>query len=122
MIGVLRVKPGVSFAVIAPGGFCILSAAEISASQMGLDVWITSACDGEHSGPNDPHRRGEAYDFRTHDFTEENKKQFLGCLIDLLGEEHFYCFLESPGTPNEHIHAQVKKGTVYPPITPEGAD
>ena len=109
------VKDGVLFSVIAPGGFRILSAIDSAASNLGLNLVITSACDGEHSGPDDPHHRGEAYDVRSHEFSPEQKDKVLATIMQTLGWSCFYGFLESPGTDNEHFHFQVKKGTVYPP-------
>lgn len=114
-MGVLRTKDGVLFTVIAPGGFRILSCLDNIAKKMNLNLTITSACDGEHSGPSDPHHRGEAYDVRTHDITEW-KQSVLADIIATLGPQ-FYAFLESPDTENEHIHVQVAKGTVYPKET-----
>jgi hypothetical protein len=111
---VVRTKPGVLFTVIAPGGFRILSAIEQTAQKLDCDLTITSACDGQHSGPDDPHHRGEAYDVRTHDFTPEQKDQVLAEIMAILGWDHFYGFLEAAGSDNEHAHFQVKKGTVYP--------
>ena len=113
-MSVVRTKPGTSFAVIAPGGFRILSAIDQVAQKLACELTITSACDGEHSGPNDPHHRGEAYDVRSHDFSAEQKQLLLTQIMNVLGWESFYGFLESPGTDNEHFHFQVKKGTVYP--------
>ena len=113
-MNVVTAKPGVQFTVISPGGFRILAAIDDTCQKLGLDLVITSACDGEHSGPNDPHHRGEAYDVRSHGFTEEDKDEILASLIDILGQDHFYAFLESPGTENEHFHIQVKKGTTFP--------
>ena len=108
----VRVKPGVEFAVIAPGGFVILAAIQETAISLSHDLTITSGTDGEHSGPNDPHHRGEAYDIRTHDLLD--KSAALDKIESILGDK-FFAFLEDPGTDNEHIHAQVKKGTTYPP-------
>ncbi len=113
-MSVVRVKDGVEFTVIAPGGFRILAAIDLCASQFGSDLTITSACDGEHSGPNDPHHRGEAYDVRSHDFPNVTKVGILNGIMGALGWDRFFGFLESPGTENEHFHFQVKKGTVYP--------
>ncbi len=107
------VKTGVRFAVIAPGGFRILSAIDRAADALGLDLTITSACDGQHSGPDDPHHRGEAYDVRTHELTIAQKQQLLARVMDCLGWESFYGFLEDYQTINEHAHFQVKKGMVY---------
>ncbi len=99
--------------MIAPGGFVLLAAIRDAAVTCEVDLTITSACDGEHSGPTDPHHRGEAYDIRTHDMTPEKKQEVLSDIQDALGDR-FFAFLESPATENEHIHCQVKKGTTYP--------
>jgi|SRR5271154_6801431 len=113
-MGVVRVKDGVLFSVIAPGGFRILSAIDRSAQSVIYDLVITSGTDGEHSGPNDPHHRGEAYDIRTNDLGELDKQFILRQTMAYLGTEQFYGFIEAPATDNEHIHIQVKKGTKYP--------
>lgn len=94
-----------------------MAALVYASTMIQADLIITSACDGAHSGPNDPHHRGEAYDIRTHDFTPQVKLEALNHISQFLGD-HFYAFLEDEGTANEHIHAQVKKGTNYPPIDP----
>lgn len=114
MPNVIRVKDGVSFLKIAPAGFRILSAIDQVSQALSLDLVITSGTDGEHSGPLDPHHRGEAYDVRSQGFSTEVKDQVLNGVMRRLGFDCFYGFLESPGTENEHFHFQVKKGTVYP--------
>src|SRR6266436_5780323 len=101
MIPVVRVKPGVEFATIAPGGFVMLAAFEYTADRIAHDLTITSACDGEHSGPLDPHHRGEAYDVRTHDLPD--KQLALQAIMNSLGTLKFYGFLEDPDTENEHV-------------------
>jgi len=111
---VVQVKSSVLFTVIAPGGFRILSAIDQCAAKSTADLVITSACDGTHSGPNDPHHRGEAYDVRSHDFTPDEKDQVLAQIMNILGWDRFYGFLEAANTDNEHFHFQVRKGTVYP--------
>ncbi len=111
---VVRTKAAVLFTLIAPGGFRILSAIDQTAQKLDCDLIITSACDGTHSGPDDPHHRGEAYDIRSHDLSTEQKDRVLAQIMTILGWDHFYGFLEAPGTDNEHFHVQVKKGTVYP--------
>lgn len=112
-ISCLYHKSTVQFAKIAPGGFRILSAIDQASAKLGLDLVITSGTDGTHSGPNDPHHRGEAYDLRTHNLTPEQKDRVLAEVMGTLGPA-FFGFLESPGTDNEHIHIQVRKGTIYP--------
>lgn len=108
---IVNVKPGVQFTVIAPAGFHILSCIQLIAEGRPFDLTITSACDGEHSGPNDPHHRGEAYDVRCHDLSYP--AQVLHDLQQLLGAK-FYAFIEDPDTDNTHIHVQLAKGEVYP--------
>ena len=115
-MGIVKVKPGVLFSVIAPAGFRILAAIDLTAAALGLDLTITSACDGKHSGPGDPHHKGEAYDIRTHDLTVVEKVNVLACIMGLLEAGLFFGFLEAAGTTNEHIHVQRRKGTVYPPV------
>lgn len=114
-MGVIRVKPGVQFTTIAPGGFRLLAALDYVAEMLDQDLTITSACDGTHSGPRDPHKRGCAYDVRTRNLVEEVKLRVVNQLQNVLGPE-FYVFLESPNTPNEHIHMQVTKGTTFPAV------
>jgi len=118
MSGVVRVKDGVAFTVIAPAGFRLLRAIDYVADRLGLDLTITSACDGEHSGPADPHHDGSAYDLRTHDLNAAQVQEVLHTLRSVLPSEQFFVLLESPGQEQEHIHAQRRKGTVFPP--PEG--
>lgn len=113
-MSVVRVKPGVLFIIIAPGGFRMLAAVDQAADKSEFDLTITSACDGEHSGPSDPHHRGEAYDLRTHDLGIAQKQSLLDLVMSFLDKERFYGFIESPNTDNEHIHIQVRKGTTYP--------
>ncbi len=110
----MRVKDGVNFSVIAPAGFRILSAIDQVAESLSVDLVITSACDGEHSGESDPHRSGEAYDVRTHGFSLDLKQQILDGVMRRLGFSRFYGFLEAPNTDNEHIHVQRRKDTTYP--------
>ena len=113
-MGVLRVKEGVQFSQIAPGGFRILSALDRTVSCYPFDLTITSGCDGEHSGPEDPHHSGNAYDVRSHDIPSDVKPQVLAAVMVILGWDRFYGFLENAGGPDEHFHFQVKKGTKYP--------
>lgn len=115
-MGVVRIKDGTQFSVIAPGGFRILYAIDRAAQSLGVDLIITSGTDGLHSGPNDPHHRGEAYDIRSHDFNEPQKSTVLKEILGFLPLDNFFGFLESPGTANEHFHIQLKKGTVFPPV------
>jgi hypothetical protein len=116
-MGCVYYKDGVQFTQIAPAGFRILSALDQTAAKLDVNLIITSACDGIHSGPEDPHPHGKAYDVRSHDFEPEQKDKILSNVMNELGWNHFYGFLESPNTDNEHFHVQQKKGTTYPDPT-----
>ena len=130
--GVVHIKPGVLFTTIAPAGFRLLAAIEHAARWLHVDLTITSACDGAHSGPHDPHHRGEAYDVRCHDLPEDLKDTVVAMIMAGCSEGGevppfplastprscatvlFFGFVESPGTPNEHIHVQLRNGRAYP--------
>lgn len=103
----------VRFDVIAPGGFRILGALELAARTLQTELFITSGTDGTHSGPSDPHKRGEAFDVRSHNLLPELRTRVLGFVNQELGDG-FYGFLESPNTANEHFHFQVRRFHIYP--------
>jgi hypothetical protein len=108
------IKDGVRFDITAPAGLVIVGALWMTAQILRMDLTITSGTDGNHSGPEDPHKKGEAIDSRSQGYTLEVKNKILNTMMGILGWERFYGFLESPDTPNEHFHFQKKKGTVYP--------
>jgi hypothetical protein len=130
--GCVRVKPGVTFTAISPAGFRLLAAIEGAARALRIELTITSACDGVHSGPDDPHHCGEAYDVRTHGFTEPVKDAIVFAIMRACADPNaglpepipgiprsratlrFFGFIEGPGTPNEHIHVQLRRGRAYP--------
>jgi hypothetical protein len=131
-VGIVLVKPGVSFATIAPAGFRLLGAIDAAARRLAVTLTITSGCDGAHSGPDDPHHRGEAYDVRSRDLADAIKGAVLAeimraCNDDGVGPARpvpgiasslasakFFGFLEAAGTDNEHLHIQLRKGRSYP--------
>ena len=118
----LSALPTARFDRIAPAGFELLRAL----ASVGYDFVITSGTDGAHSGPDDPHHLGCAYDVRSHDFSDERKQdvlfavmcQFEGTPIRVLGggwtTPKFFGWLEAAGTPNEHFHFQLRHGREYP--------
>lgn len=112
-MGSILVKPGVDFgAELAPAGAQILDHLKRLVAAYPFNVTITSARDGVHSGPADPHHSGEAFDLRTHDLTQEQKGLLLTDLQKGLGER-FFAFLEAPNTDTEHIHVQRRRATTY---------
>ena len=115
-MGRLLIKAGVDFGtVFAPAGARLLEAIKQVAQDMTFDVVITSAADGAHSGPADPHHTGEAFDLRTHHLQEAQKRLLLASLRTCLYRKprRFYVVLEAAGAVNEHIHCQKRKGTTY---------
>jgi hypothetical protein len=109
----VTVKPGVRFDVVAPAGFVILQAIKSTSDETGIDLVITSGTDSAHSGPDDPHKTGEAYDVRTKGMTRDEKSYVLITLMSFLDPSDFYGFIEDPAGDNEHIHVQRKKGTTF---------
>lgn len=131
-LGAVRVKPGVQFTAIGAAGFRILAAIERAARVLRLTVVITSACDGVHSGPDDPHHRGDAFDVRTHEWSDALTDGVVRFVINELSDAgaagilpvpgiarslataRFFAFVEKAGTPSEHIHVQLRHGCIYP--------
>lgn len=76
------------------------------------DLVVTSVNDSKHS-TNSPHYRDVALDLRSHNVPEHRREDLRLQLAARLGPQ-FTVLLEDLGTPNEHFHLQVKKGTTYP--------
>ena len=112
-MGRLLVKPGVEFGEsLAPAGARILETLKELARGYSFNITITSARDGQHSGPADPHHSGEAFDLRVKGLNSAQIALLLNDLRAGLGPA-FYSFHEAPGTANAHIHVQRAKGTTY---------
>lgn len=132
MRGQLAIAPDVAFAVIAPAGFRLLAAFEFVARTEGRVLTLTAGTNGQHSGINDPHYKGCAYDLRSHDLpSAEVKQQVLQAILEELSDSAtdpvvatqgglatllFWGWLEDAGTPNEHFHVQLRNGREYLPI------
>lgn len=128
-MGVLHLKDGVTLDPIAAAGGALLYALAMVAQGLKQDITITSGTDGEHSGPTDPHKLGEAYDVRSKDLTAISPNGLILAVLEKLktgpydyptptsggfATSHFFGFLESPDTPNTHIHFQRRKNTTFP--------
>jgi hypothetical protein len=127
-MSVVRVKPGVQFDVIAPGGIRILAALEEGASLHNVDLEITSGTDF-HALP-DPHARGEAYDVSVQGLHVDDVVALWHWFVTTLGPL-FTVLYECPTVPTDpklraisyigvhatapHFHLQVKNGVTYPP-------
>ena len=122
-MGSLQIKPGVEFSVIAPAGQRILDSLKTTADALPFDLTITSGTDGTHSGPNDPHHRGEAYDVRSHEI--DDKESVLTAVLENLADgalapssggyvtKKFFGWLENANGANEHFHFQLRHGVQY---------
>jgi hypothetical protein len=127
-MNVVRVKPGVTFAPIAPAGFRILAAIDVVARIVHRDLEITSGSDSHPA--NDVHTLGEAYDISVRDFDAPTIAMIRAGLVNQLGDL-FTVLYETPTKPTDvrlqviafvnghatapHIHVQRRNGTVYPP-------
>lgn len=134
-MGVIRVKfkddgqPGARFDRIDPAGFRILGALDRVVRPQLYDLTVTCGSDSHQA--SDPHTLGRAYDVRSKNLTSDQKLFVLReVMLDLqhpddlgdapiatsigLATKHFYGQLENPGSPNEHLHFQQRKGTSYP--------
>lgn len=124
----LRVKPGTRFDVIAPGGFRLLSALDAATMILGKDLTITAGTDDHTEGK---HPIGEAFDVRTQGLSEAEiitLVQFLrarlGAAFSVFYETHTMPLasglkaltLINAGATAPHLHLQVRKGTVWPPL------
>jgi hypothetical protein len=113
----LLVKPEVDFGPsLAPAGARILDVLKTLAPSYDFDITITSARDGAHSGPADPHHTGEAFDIRSNGLADSQIRRLLADVQRLLytsTPRRFYAFYEAPGTPNAHLHIQRRAGSSY---------
>src|SRR5579859_8128936 len=89
----LRATDTCRFSVFDPGGLTILAVLAGICAQWASRVgqlpsdgvlWITSAADGMHSGMDDPHHLGRAYDLRVHNLTPEAIYALIVALLDQL--------------------------------------
>lgn len=134
-MGQVRFKPGVVMfqdqdgnPLHDEGGDQLYAAIERVAAALPCDLVITSGCDGEHSGFEDPHHKARAFDVRTHDLPEDIRADLPTLILGELLEPGqavipkdggfvtpwYYVFLEAAGTANEHLHAQVRKFVTVP--------
>jgi len=107
-------KTSVRFKRFTAGGIRILSGVYRCATSCGdvQTVVITSAHDGTHV-PTSRHYTDDALDVRVHNFpTQAAIQRFAKALRAELGPA-FTVLYESAGTPNAHLHLQVKTGTTY---------
>lgn len=117
----LATKSGVRF------NDAILNALQIASEWLGITLTVTSGEDGLHSGPNDPHHDGRAYDVRSYDIA--NKDAVLTAVMRAFNDgplaaadggivtSRFFGWLENAGLPNEHFHFQWRHGVPSTPVS-----
>lgn len=101
-------KESVRFYVIRRELLHLLDIADKVFAWHHLDCIVTSGTDSHQ--PDDPHYNGYAIDLRTHHIADDGIKQAIVTQLQTEAGDDFYVFLEAPGTSNEHIHAQCRKG------------
>lgn len=127
-MGVTRFQPSVLLKA-APGGARLLAAIDTVAKPLPIDLLVTSGADGTHSGPTDPHLRGDAFDVGVLGMNVQRILDVKSALEAFLGPR-FTVLYECPQTPlvpdlakiayvnpgatGPHFHLQVAKGTVFP--------
>jgi len=113
-------KSGARVRRMTPALIAILNAAAQAQEELGYPkvLVVTSINDGRHS-TNSRHYKDEAIDFRTKGPVRNSmgstlRKRTFRSRIEMLAGSRFRALLEGLGTPNEHVHVQVRKGEVYP--------
>lgn len=97
---------------------CLFELVRNRPSFVPVSVMVTSINDSVHSSAS-KHYTDDAIDVRSHNFlSQQDKQNFLSLYINMLNShpmlrDHFWGFLEDPGTENEHFHIQVKKGLSF---------
>lgn len=128
-MGILRIEDGVTLAdPMPPAGQAILDALAAVAFTLPYDLTVTSGTDGAHSGLDDPHHKGLAYDVRSHGLPDKNP--VLEAVMARLGTpdevptakdgglvtRYFFGWLEALNQRNEHFHFQLRHGVEYRPF------
>lgn len=132
---VVRWKLGARWDTPTSAGTRILGALDRAAPVCRTDLEVTSGTDGAHSGPNDPHKRGVAFDVSVQGFSPALVVQVKTYLEQVLGSL-FTVLYECPTSPTEpqlariasvnpeatgpHFHIQPRKGTTWPPALDAG--
>jgi hypothetical protein len=95
----MRLKPGVSLRGVKPETVAGMHIADGVCNDRFYELVITSVTDGKHS-PNSLHYVGYAFDMRTRDLSQVDKKNLAVDLREALGQE-FDVVVEKT-----HIHVE----------------
>ena len=105
-------KDGVRFKAFTPALVRILAVVLDADRHFPEHMVITSANDATHA-PTSAHYRDEAIDLRCNDRPKHVDLELCRFLEGTLGPR-FLVLYEGAGTPNEHIHIQLRKGAHWP--------
>jgi|TARA_R110000787_G_scaffold141904_6_gene255464 hypothetical protein len=119
----LAVKASARFKAFTPAMLYILQVVYLEARECTSveNIVITSVNDSGHS-THSRHYTDEAIDIRTRNFPKSvDRQRFQTALRRALGKP-FTVLFEGGGTPNQHIHIQPRKGSMYAgPLAPVGS-
>jgi hypothetical protein len=107
---VVHFKDMVRLRTLTPAIMAIFVALIQLDSELDGDITVTSINDSRHMA-NSQHYRNTAVDIRCNDRPQHVDRLMVGRLSQLLGPSYTVLH-ESAGTPNEHIHLQIKKSVV----------
>lgn len=126
-MNVLRHRPSVRFATIAPAGFRILGALDQATQDCRVDLELSSGTDSHTTGA---HPTGEAFDVSVKGLSAQQIADVHASLCATLGPL-FTVLYEVPAVPSDptlrhlayvnvkatgpHFHVQRRRGTTYPP-------
>ena len=102
----MEVKRGVSLAGLQSAISRILPSIELIFKQAHFALTLTCTTDGHPE--NDPHTHGYAVDCRIHGLPLQDQSALRFALEDFLGPR-YTVLLEGSGTPQEHIHIQLRR-------------
>lgn len=109
----VRFKEGARVHVLTPALLRIFTVVVQADAYFPEDMVITSVNDSTAHRPDSAHYRDEAIDLRCNDRPHHVDLDLLRFLEGTLGPK-FTVLYEAAGTPNEHIHIQLKKGRTWP--------
>jgi hypothetical protein len=109
---VVSLKPTVRVKAIPPALLHIFAAVVAADATFHEDMVITSVHDSTHA-VGSAHYRDVAVDLRCNDRGPEQDQALCTFLRDFLGPA-FLVLYEGAGTPNEHVHIQLRKGATWP--------
>lgn len=114
----LKFKDSVRIKTLSPVLLFIFQGLLKADAKFPEDIVVTSVNDSTHS-IGSAHYRDAAVDIRCNDRPFNKDMALIDYLRNVLGPK-FVILYESAGTPNEHIHIQLRKGEQWTPSSSSG--